>query len=341
MVPQPLPNPVDIPASPPIPGLVFRRFRGESDYADMVRIANDRAAANGDDWNATLDEVAHEYAHLSNCDPATDMIMAEVAGEMVGYWRGQWWDNSDGTTIYMIIHYLHPDWRGRGIGRAALRWLETRMRQVAADHDPARPKFFQGYATQGNRYQAGLLEAAGYRAERHFHTMVRPTLNDIPDFPLPRGLEVRPVRPEHYRAIWDADVEAFRDAWGFGEPDEERYQSWLTNKTTFQPQLWQVAWDIAKDEVAGQVQTFIDHAENERFGRRRGYTENISVRRPYRRRGLARALIVRSLRAQRNAGMTTSALGVDSESLTGALRVYEDCGFRVTRTATLYRKELS
>lgn len=338
VTPPDSPDLITVPASPPVPGLVFRRFRGESDYPDMVRVADDRAAANGDDWHMTLEDVRHEYAHLTNCDPATDMIVAEVGGEMIGYWRGRWHENADGTTIYSIYHFLHPAWRGRGIGHAALLWMEDRLRHIAAGHDPARPKFFQGFATQGNRYQAGLLEAAGYRPVRHFHTMVRPSLDDIPDFPLPSGLEVRPVLPEHYRAIWDADVEAFRDHWGFGEPDEADYQSWLDDKTVFQPALWQVAWDPATNEVAGQVRAYIDHAENERFVRRRGYTEFISVRRPYRQRGLARALIVRSLRLQRDAGMNTSALGADSESLTGATRVYEDCGFRVARTDTLYRK---
>ena len=334
------PDRIDVPEAPLIPGLVFRHFRGESDYPDMVRIANDRAAANGDALSLTLEEVRHEYAHLTNSNPATDMLFAEVDEEMVGYWRGQWRDNADGNRIYGIALWLHPAWHGRGISHAALLWMEDRLRQIAADHDPERPKLFQGYATQGNRHQAELLEAHGYQPVRHFYTMVRPTLDDIPDFPLPEGLEVRPVLPGQYRAIWDADVEAFRDAWSFGEPDEEDYQRWLGNKTTFQPALWQVAWDVATNQIAGQVQTFIDHAENERFGRRRGYTENISVRRPYRRRGLARALIARSLRAQREAGMTASALGVDSDSPTGASRVYEECGFRVTQTATLYRKAL-
>ena len=49
--------------------------------------------------------------------------------------------------------------------------------------------------------------------------------------PLPDGLEVRPVLPEHHRAIWNADEEAFRDHWDhavvteddfvkfFGDPD--------------------------------------------------------------------------------------------------------------------------
>jgi ribosomal protein S18 acetylase RimI-like enzyme len=110
--------------------------------------------------------------------------------------------------------------------------------------------------------------------------------------------------------------------------------------TVFQPELWQVAWDIATDQVAGQVRTYIDHEQNKLYHRLRGWTEFISVLRPFRRRGLARALIARSLRAQKQAGMTESALGVDSDNLSGATRVYEDCGFRVVKRTTIYRKPL-
>jgi len=339
-VSRPASERIAVPDAPAVAGLVFRSFRGESDYAAMVRLANERAAANGDDWNLTVAELAADFAPTAHFNPAADALLAEVEGTLAGFWRGEWRAENDGPLIYRIEHFLHPRWRGQGIGRAALQWTEDRMRAIAATHDPARPKILQGFASHGNRYQAELLEANGYQAVRHFHLMVRPALDDIPDFPLPEGLEVRPVRPEHYRALWDADVEAFHDAWGVSDPDEAEYQPWLDNKIWFQPELWQVAWDPAVERVAGQVRTFIDHGENERFGRLRGYTEFISVRRPYRRRGLARALIARSLRAQRDAGMTASALHVDAESLTGAPRVYEDCGFRVQTTDTLYRKAL-
>jgi len=168
--------------------------------------------------------------------------------------------------------------------------------------------------------------------------VVRPTLNHILDVPLPAGLEIRPARPEHYRAIWEASNEAFRDHWGFVQPTEEDYQAWLNDKTIFQPDLWQIAWDIQTQQVAGQVRTFIDQAQNNKYGRQRGFTEFISVRRPWRRRGLARALIARSLKTQQQQGMTESALEVDSESLSGATRVYEDCGFRVVKRRSIYRK---
>jgi hypothetical protein len=38
--------------------------------------------------------------------------------------------------------------------------------------------------------------------------------------------------------------------------------------------------------------------------------------------------------------MIESALGVDSENLSGATRVYEDCGFRMTKRNVIYRKPI-
>ena len=84
--------------------------------------------------------------------------------------------------------------------------------------------------------------------------------------------------------------------------------------------------------------TFIDRAQNEKFNRKRGYTEGIGVGRAWRRRGLARALIARSLQAQKAEGMSESALSADTENLDGATRLYESCGFRVVRRDTIYRK---
>jgi ribosomal protein S18 acetylase RimI-like enzyme len=146
------------------------------------------------------------------------------------------------------------------------------------------------------------------------------------------------VRAEDVRAIWDAGIDAFRDAWGFVEPDEDDYARFLTDPMDSQRELWRVAWD--GDEVAGQVRSFINEAENERFGRRRGYTESISVRRPWRRRGLARALIGASIRALRERGMTETALGVDTQNVTGALALYESCGYIAVSRTTVFEKPL-
>jgi ribosomal protein S18 acetylase RimI-like enzyme len=88
------------------------------------------------------------------------------------------------------------------------------------------------------------------------------------------------------------------------------------------------------------VRSYIHPEQNERLGVKRGWVEHISVGRPWRRRGLARALIAASFPLLRARGMTEGALGVDSENETGALRVYERCGFVVVSQSSDYSRTL-
>ena len=331
---------IQIADAPVIGGLAFRHFRGAEDYPKMAAVILASAEADQIERVTTAEEIANNYAHLTNCDPYQDMIFAESNGEVIGYSRGFWWKEENGPHIYATVGFLAPTWRRKGIGTVMLRWVENRMRAVAESHSALGTGFFQNFVDYNHVGLAALLEKNGYQPVRYFFQMVRPDLENIPDFSMPEGLELRPALPEHYRAIWDASNKAFRDHWGYATPREEDYQAWLGDKVIFQPQLWQVAWDVNTNEVAGMVRTFINAAENEKYKRQRGYTEFISVRRPWRRRGLARALIARSLQLQKEHGMTESALGTDSENLSGATRIYEACGFQVTKRNAIYRKAL-
>ena len=331
---------ITLPESPNVPGLLFRRFRGESDYPGITATDNASREVDGAEWVLTVDDITREYTHLVNSDPLRDMIIAEINGEMVGFSRGEWLLETSGLYRYWFPLYLIPAWRDRGIRRAMLRWMEARLRQVAAEHPAGARKAFSTWAPAKAESLAALLEDEGYQPVRYFNKMTRPLDGNLPDFPMPSGLEMRPVEPEQYRLIWEASEEAFRDHWGFSPSEEAYYQEWLEDPVIFQPELWQIAWDTERNEIAGQVRTFIDELENEKHNRRRGYTEFISVRRPYRRRGLARALIAESLRTLKARGMTEAALTVDTESLTGATRIYEDCGFTVESRSTSYHKPL-
>ncbi len=330
-------NMINLDNAPAVKGLSFRHFEGERDYPKMIKVIEASVDADKLERANTVEELANNYAHLSNSDVYQDMIFAEIDGEVIGYARGWWQDETNGPLGYGILGFLAPIWRRKRIGGRMLQWAEDRLKEVASSHAPEREKCFQTYANETQVGLIAMLEKSEYQPVRYFYDMVRPTLDNIPDFPMPQGLEVRPVLPEHYRAIWDADMEAFQDHWGFSAPTEEDYQTWLTGNT-FQPHLWKIAWDIATDQVAGQVKSFINAEENKKFERNRGYTEFISVRRPWRKKGLARALIVQSLHAQKEAGMTESQLGVDTENLSGATRIYEDCGFQVMKRNTVYRK---
>jgi mycothiol synthase len=317
----------------------FRAFAGPSDFEAMVACANASFAADQTGIFRRVEDVARDYASFTSCVPERDVWIAEAGTEIAGYVRSWHWAQADGLQLYSQFAVVAPQWRRRGIGAALHAWLESRQREMAAAHRSAPRHAHHAFVTQGEAARAALLEKSGYRAERYFFTMERPTLSDVADFPLPAGMEVRAVQPEHYRAIWDAHAHAFRTHWGYAPTDETDYQRWMSSPV-FQPHLWQVAWDVQTNQVAGQVRTYIDDAWNTGNGRKRGWTEFISVGETWRRRGLARALISRSLRAQVAAGMSESALGVDSQNLSGANRVYEDCGFIIAGRNCVYRKPL-
>jgi mycothiol synthase len=327
--------------APDIPGLRFRHFRGSDDFPLMLPVVGASQACDGEEHVLSVATIERDYAENYTCDPQHDVIMIEVNGGLVGYARCGWESElGDKTRIYYSVGFLLPGWRRKGIGSGVLRWLEQRLQAIAAEHPANCEKQFNNSYSNQQAGKAALLQAFGYTPVRVGQDMLRETLDDIPDHPLPEGLELRPVTPDHYKSLWDAANEAMRDHWGMVALDERDYQSWLNNPFVFQPQHWQVAWDIAGNQIAGQVRTFILADENEKYGRKRGYTEFISVRRPWRRRGLARALISRSLQLQKSLGMTESALGADSENLTGAIRIYEDMGFKVIKTYTTVRKPL-
>jgi mycothiol synthase len=324
-------------APPPMPGLVLRPFRGEEDFPGMRAVKLAAEAADGVDRPASLEDFAHVYRHLQNCDPATDMVLAEIDGEMVAYGRVLWWEEYTGARRYQPFCFVAPEARGRGLGTALLAHGEARLREIVGGHPSGGEKTLEVQHNDEEAGAAALYAAAGYAPVLHGADMVRPHLEDIPEVPLPPNLVVRTPRPDELRKVWDAEVDAFADYLGAAPPGEEGYRQFLDDPY-LDPSLWRIGWD--GDEVAGQVRSFINGPENEATGRKRGYTESISVRRPYRRRGLARALLVQSLHAVRERGMEEAALGVLTENLHGAFRLYESVGFRVERSWTTLRKPL-
>jgi mycothiol synthase len=327
-----------LPAAPAIPGLRFRSYGGEADHPAMHAVHQAAGVANGLEEVTTLEQFALNYRTLVNCDPHRDIVLAEVDGSLVAYSRVFWQDLVEGGRTYENFGFVHPDWRRRGIGTALHRRNEARLREIAAEHGGVAPKWFASERQHLDVGASTLLERDGYTAARWFHDMVLPSLDGVAAPPLPAGIEIRPVTRDQYRRIWEAEAEAFRDHWGEQEWTEADWQRFEQEPDMADPSLWRIGWD--GDQIAGVIITTVPAEENERYGRRGVYVAGVSVRRPWRRRGLARALLASSLVASREAGYTSASLGVDADSPTGATALYTSLGFRPERSFVAYRKPL-
>lgn len=329
--------PLFLPDAPAIPGLRFRYFQDAADYALMAEIHRLAMAADGLDASITADEMALWYRMQHDYSPSTHLIFAEVDREPVAFASVCHLSGLDGRDLYQVHGVVHAAWRRRGLGRALLHHNERRARELAGRLPPETPSALRAWVplTAG---AVALMDQEGYTPVRYCLCMVRPTLDAIPQAPLPPGLVVRPVQPAHYRLIWEAEQEIAGGAWGCAARSDKDYQTWLADPL-FDPSLWRVAWD--GDEVAGQARSYIDPAENRRHARQRGYTEIVGVRLPWRQRGLATALLCQSLHALKAAGMREAAIFVETASPNEPLGLYTCCGFKVDQQTVVYEKPMT
>ncbi len=326
---------IEVPGRPDIPGLRFRHFRGPSDYRGMAE-ANQAAR----DAAGSLDVVneasmALQYATLVNSDTHDDLLIVELDTTIIGYARVEWREAIEGPRYLNAICLLHPAHRRRGIGGAMLAWEERRMLAIAASLPGDTQAAMRAWTWDTDAGASALFERRGWTPQGRGYEMVRPTLDDIPDVPLPDHFEIRLVGPADDRRVWDASAEAFRDERGEGAWDEGDWQRHIGDPYR-DPTLWAVAF--FGDEVAGGVHGRIDPDENAHLGVQQGLIAGVWTRRPYRRRGLARALLARVLVLLRERGMTSAHLGVDGLNPNQALDLYESLGFRIHTSETDWAK---
>jgi mycothiol synthase len=325
---------LELPDAPPIPGLRVRAWRDTADFGRMAAVVVAANRADDVPWIPTGEQLRIENENNPAIDPSVDIMLAEIDGRVVAC-AGASRAVRDGIPTYETWGTVEPTFRRRGIGSALHAWNIRRSRERAAELDPGQPVAVHSFADDGQAGYVALLAARGFERVRRFHLMRRDLTAPIPDAPFPEGFEVRPVTPDHHRAIHDAQFEAFRDHWGSREPSEHDFEVTYARKE-LDTGLWVVAWDGA--QVAGVVENWIWPDENAEMGVARGWLERISVRRPWRRRGLARALTAASLVRLREAGMVEGALGVDATNPHGAFGLYEGLGFEIYRREAVYRR---
>jgi mycothiol synthase len=333
-------GPIVVTGAPAIAGLRFRRIDRERDFPAIAEVIAAADVHDGVEWIPSAEALRHDWEGSQGMDLDEDVLVAEIDGSMIGFVDHSWRVRGE-CVFHQLEPVVRPEHRCRGIGGALLRWAEARVAAGLAAGDlgasTGLPHVLAGWADLEVAATVSFAAGAGYVVDGYSILMTRSLADLIPDLALPDGLEVRPVRPEDHRRIWDADTEAFQDHRDPAVRTDADYERWFS-----QPDLntsrWVVAWDGA--EVAGSSMNFVWPEENERLGLRRGWLEHVSVRRPWRRRGLGSALIARSLAVLRDLGLAEAALGADAENLTGAVRIYEALGFRRRRTGAGYRKPI-
>lgn len=258
-------------------------------------------------------------------------------GLLVGYIEV--WDIDDPPVKNWVWGQVHPDYQDQGLGSYLMEWAEQKVQKASA-RSPSDVRVTMEAGTFSNFLPArDLLKSRDMREIRSFHTMII-ELEEMPPMPIwSEGISVRTMKsPEEIRDVIWAIEEAFRDHWGYVErPFETEYRRWLhfiENDEQFDPALWFLA--VENDEIVG----FSNCKAKSNEDRDMAWVSTLGVRKPWRRRGVALALLHHTFREFYRRGKLRVGLGVDASSLTGATRLYEKAGMKSVRQFTVFEKEI-
>lgn len=300
-----------------------RRRATLADLPEALALARaaDLAALGETDW--TEAEMREEW---EGCDLDRDVFLLDLDGRLGAYASIELRD--EGRSI--VDGYVHPELLGRGLGSELLRLTEERACEQPVT--PGTRVYIQNATLRGMPGIEELYAAHGYHVERHFWRMLA-ELEREPEVVVPAGVEIRLARdPEERQLLHEVIEDAFDDHWESRRRPFEEWAKGVFEVSGFDPTLFWVA--AVGDEIAGA---------NLCYWKRNGdwgWVGSLGVRRSYRRRGIAEALLQAAFREFWRRGERRVALGVDAQSPTGATRLYEKAGMGVFFEALVYEKEL-
>lgn len=238
-----------------------------------------------------------------------------------------------GGDVVHLFGGVHPEWRGQGLGRGLLDWQLTRAEQIRATTAPRATWRAHAGIMVDDEQAARLFRRFGMEPARYWFDMVASTTSPgEPLGALPAGLRTVAYHPDHEVALHAAHMEAFADHWGFQYRSLPEWAAISVRSDEFRAECSLLAY--AGDELAGYVLGYEDGDPD------RLYVGQVGVRRPWRRRGLAGAMLGRVLRAAAAAGKASAGLGVDAAHPGGAIGVYQRAGFSVAGRAVTYTATL-
>jgi mycothiol synthase len=245
-------------------------------------------------------------------------LWAEEGGRVVGIavvFRPSW-----------LLFVIHPQAMGSAVEAEVIAWgNEQALKFAGASDERIRLRCL---AREDDAERMMMLERHGFTTDEGYTLrMARPLEQPIPAPQMPEGFAVRAFAggpdAEDWRGLWN-DTRAGRAM------TRERCLAWRTTPERV-PEQDSIA--VALDGTfAAYCMCSINAEENAQTGHRDGWTDPIGTRQGFRRRGLARALVLTGLRGLKARGCGRALLGVASDN-EPAIQLYESLGYR-----PLYKK---
>ena len=275
---------------------------------------------------------------------ADTMVAVDATGELRAYATVEVRPGDVSTIRAFVTGGVHPQAREVGIGTALIAWMTARARAKLAARTDSGPGRIVTYLDDSAPNQWTFYEDAGYTALRFYSALRRDLSDPIHTQPLDATLRIQPWSADVDDATRLAHNDAFRDHWG-SEPDT--VQSWVQGRSTFAPTWSFVVLDDDRESetggpfVAGYLLSGRYEQDWPIAGYSSGYIETLGVRRAYRGRRIALALLAAAMNAYRDDGIEYAELDVDLDNPSEAFGLYSSLGFAKVQGSRMYSIELA
>ncbi|MFF0265749.1 GNAT family N-acetyltransferase [Kribbella sp. NPDC004536] len=293
---------------------------GDAEALAALLAAKELVDQEGEHYSA--EDLAHELA-----DPTLESLGIWSGDQLIGF--GAIHTSTTITDVHRMKTEgtIHPDWRGRGIGKALMLWLIARAGELHAAKHPGAPAEIVNTTIGTNLGVGRLLRKLGFQETRYHFDMERGLDVDVPEALLEVGLEMVPYDESLDEALRETHNLASADIWGATSKDADAWKSDVTGLGAFRGGSSYLVLD--GQTVASYVLGYEWDADTAATGIRELYIGQLGTRQTHRGRGLARAALSKVLTAAATDGYQRARLGVDGDGTTGALQLYEGLGFMV------------
>ena len=281
-------------------------------------------------------EEFQEWADDPHFSFTDDSRVAVKASDLVGFAR-LWHRPSDQiqSRVFMIGG-VDPLTRRQGIGSSLIGWQMDRGREILTAGPPKLPRYLRTMAYVFEKEAISLYEHSGLTPVRYFYELIRPLAAVSPVVETP-GIDIvawDPRRDEELRQVTNA---SFADHWGSTPVDRDAWRHRLDSHG-IRLDLSFMALD--GPTIVGILLASHFPGDEEVTGRLDGWITTLGTLRSHRKRGIASALVMKACHVFQDLGFTHAALGVDSESPTGAYRLYQQLGFTELNKSVSHQLEV-